>query len=302
MRPAAASGGDPIEGLVIVDKPAGMTSHDVVARLRRLCGTRRVGHAGTLDPSATGVLVAGVGRATRLLGHLSLSDKEYEATIRLGEATVSDDAEGEVISSASAVGITEAAVRDVVSQSLTGALLQRPSSVSAVKVDGRRAYARVRAGEAVQLPPRHVTVHRLEVRASRRPAPHLLDVDVVAEVSSGTYVRALARDLGDLLGVGGHLIALRRTRVGPFSLASARTLEELQEQLDVMALAAAVSAFFPCWQVEASVADRVLHGARLPWPDGLPDTGPVGLFGPGGRVLSLARRQDDQAVSLVVFS
>lgn len=207
-------------GLVVVDKPAGWTSHQVVARVRRLLGTRRVGHAGTLDPMATGVLLVGVNRATRLLGHLAGHDKTYTATIRLGQATITDDAEGEVVEAAGAAGIGEADVRRAVT-GFTGAISQVPSAVSAIKVNGQRAYARVRAGEEVHLKAREVTVSRFEV-AGVRPASAdglaLLDVQVEVDCSSGTYIRALARDLGRTLGCGGHLTALRRTRIGGFDL------------------------------------------------------------------------------------
>src|ERR687894_100191 len=212
-------------GLVVVDKPAGFTSHDVVARLRRILGTRKIGHAGTLDPMATGVLVCGVGRGTKLLGHLALDGKAYTATIRLGATTTTDEAE-----------VTDAAVAAGLA-ALTGPILQVPSAVSAIKVDGRRAYARVRAGEQVVLPARPVTVSAFTLLA-RRGA----DLDVAVECSSGTYVRALARDLGAALGVGGHLTALRRTRVGPFRLAHARTLPGLEAAPEVsLSLADAVA-------------------------------------------------------------
>jgi tRNA pseudouridine55 synthase len=198
----------------VVDKPAGPTSHDVVARLRRIFGTRKVGHAGTLDPMATGVLVIGLERATKLLGHLALERKAYLATITLGRATTTDDAEGEILSEVDGSTADEAAVRAGIEQ-LTGAIEQVPSSVSAVKIAGKRAYQRVREGEAVSLPPRPVTVHRFDLLALRR-AERTTELDVLVDCSSGTYVRALARDLGAGLGVGGHLAALRRTQVGPF--------------------------------------------------------------------------------------
>ena len=213
------------DGLVIVDKPAGRTSHDVVGAMRRLAHTRKVGHAGTLDPMATGVLVLGVDKATRLLHHLVLTDKAYTATIRLGQATVTDDAEGDLVSSASAAAVSDDQVRAAMVP-LTGAIEQVPSSVSAIKVDGQRSYKRVRDGEAVELAARPVVVSHFEAIAFRR-ADELLDLDVAVECSSGTYVRALARDLGAALGVGGHLTALRRTRVGPFTLDMARTLDDL---------------------------------------------------------------------------
>ncbi|WOQ18331.1 tRNA pseudouridine(55) synthase TruB [Raineyella sp. W15-4] len=215
-------------GLLVIDKPAGLTSHDVVARARRILGTRKVGHAGTLDPMATGVLILGVGRATRLLGHLALHDKAYDATIRLGQVTLTDDAEGEVVASAGAVGLTDDAIRAAMA-TFTGAIAQRPSAVSAIKVDGKRSYARVRAGEQVELPARPVTVSRFDLLARRDAHADevaVVDLDVTVECSTGTYVRALARDLGEALGTGGHLTALRRTRVGGFGLDTAQTLPE----------------------------------------------------------------------------
>ena len=210
-------------GLVVVDKPAGWTSHQVVGRCRRLLGTKKVGHAGTLDPMATGVLLVGANRATRLLGHLAGHDKTYTATIRLGQSTVTDDAEGEVIEAAGAAGISEADVRAAI-PAFVGRISQVPSSVSAIKVAGKRAYAMVRAGEEVELKPREVTVTRFDVREVRPATEPLietavLDVDVEVDCSSGTYIRALARDLGRALDCGGHLTALRRTRVGGFDLA-----------------------------------------------------------------------------------
>ena len=217
-------------GLVVVDKPAGITSHDVVARVRRLAGTRKVGHAGTLDPMATGVLVVGVERATRLLGHLMLTEKAYDATARLGVATVTDDAEGEVTATVSAAHLDEATVRAAFAEQV-GELSQVPTAVSAVKVDGVRAYQRVRDGEEVALEPRQVTVHELtvtDVRAvSTGSTASVVDVDISLRCSSGTYVRAIARDVGAALGVGGHLTALRRTAVGPYGLDVAHTLDEL---------------------------------------------------------------------------
>ena len=214
------------DGLVIVDKPGGWTSHDVVAKIRRLAGTRKVGHAGTLDPMATGVLICGVGRATRLLGHVADRDKTYRATIRLGQSTVTDDAEGDVVGGASADQVTEPSVRARLT-AMVGEIEQVPSAVSAVKVDGKRSYARVRAGEEVELAPRRVTISELTIEAARRPSAELMDVDVHVTCSSGTYVRAIARDLGTALGVGGHLTALRRTRVGPFDVNDARTVADL---------------------------------------------------------------------------
>jgi tRNA pseudouridine55 synthase len=284
-------------GLVVIDKTIGMTSHDVVARIRRLVGTRKVGHAGTLDPMATGVLVVGVGRATRLLGHLALAEKSYAATIRLGASTVTDDAEGEVVDVADASGVTPAALAAEVAR-LTGTIRQVPSAVSAVKVDGVRSYARVRSGEQVALKARVVTIWRLEVVQTRTDGQHL-DIDVEVDCSSGTYVRALARDLGAALGVGGHLSALRRTRVGPFGVESARTLDQLAEAPTLMPLADAAAAAFPRLDVDAETAARVAHGAPLP-RTGI-DPGPVAVFGPDGTLLSLVEDRGPRGKHLVVF-
>jgi tRNA pseudouridine55 synthase len=282
---------------VVVDKPGEWTSHDVVARVRRLAGTRKVGHAGTLDPMATGVLVVGLGRATRLLGHLAAEDKDYRATIRLGQATTTDDAEGELVAEMSASGVDESAVREVVRQH-TGTIEQVPSSVSAIKVDGQRAYRRVRAGEDVRLPSRTVTISRFDVVAADRPAPDLLDVDVEVQCSTGTYVRALARDVGAALGVGGHLTSLRRTRVGRFGIEDAVPLPELERQFRALPLGDAVAAAFPRRDVGAQEAERVRHGGSLP-PAG--ETAPTGVFGPDGSVLALMGPADGQLRPLVVL-
>jgi tRNA pseudouridine55 synthase len=281
------------DGLLVVDKPAGWTSHDVVGRVRRLAGTRKVGHAGTLDPMATGVLVLGIGRATRLLGHLALTDKAYDATVRLGATTVTDDAEGELVEQRDASGVTDAALATAMA-ALTGELLQVPSSVSAVKVDGVRSYARVRAGEAVELAARRVTVSRFELQQRRGD-----DLDVSVECTSGTYVRALARDLGQALGVGGHLTALRRTRVGPFDLDQARTLEQAAEELGVVPLDAAVAVSFPQRVLTEDEAQALSYGKRLA-PSGR--GGALGAFAPDGRCIALLEDRDDAARPLVVFA
>ncbi|MDT7552487.1 MAG: tRNA pseudouridine55 synthase [Pseudonocardiales bacterium] len=281
-------------GLVIVDKPAGMTSHDVIARLRRILRTRKIGHAGTLDPMATGVLVCGVERGTKLLGHLALDTKAYTGTIRLGAATTTDDAEGEVLSTADPSDVTDAAIAVEVA-ALTGPIDQVPSSVSAIKVNGQRAYARVRAGEQVVLAARPVTVSVFDV-----PARRGADLDVVVECSSGTYVRALARDLGAGLGVGGHLTALRRTRVGPFALAQARTLAELEAEPGLsLPLDEAVAVAFPRRDADPAEAADVAHGRPLPAAgvDGI-----QGVFDPDGHVLALVRDRDGHARPVVVLA
>lgn len=288
-------------GLLVIDKPDGMTSHQVVAAVRRSLGTRRVGHAGTLDPMATGVLIVGVGSATRLLGHLALRDKAYLATIRLGESTDTDDREGEVIARApdgTVDVLDEAAVREVLA-TLTGDIAQVPSSVSAVKVNGKRAYDLARSGAAVQLAARQVTVSRLEPLAWRRPQPGLLDVDVAVECSTGTYVRALARDAGRALGVGGHLTMLRRTRVGPWSQDEAVALDQVAQPGRVIPLADAAARAFATVSCQTDRVEDLRHGRRIAWPDGA--RGTIALMDPDGALVALAERSGDQARTLVVF-
>lgn len=277
------------DGLVVVDKPAGWTSHDVVGRVRRLAGTRKVGHAGTLDPRATGVLVLGVNRATRLLTYLVGADKEYGATIRLGQTTVTDDAEGEITRAAGAADVGAASLAAAVAR-LTGPIAQVPSAVSAIKVDGKRSYARVRSGEDVALAARSVTVRRFDILA-RRPGvaadgTPVTDVDVVVACSSGTYVRALARDLGADLDVGGHLTALRRTRVGPFTLGDAATLDALADGFRLIDPTSAVRRCFPVRDLDEAETVAVRHGRPLPC-GATPQEGPVAAVAPGGRVVAL---------------
>jgi len=286
------------DGLVIVDKPGGMTSHDVVARIRRLAGTRRVGHAGTLDPMATGVLVVGVERATRLLGYLALTEKQYDATIRLGQSSGTDDAEGEITDVAPATHVTDEMLAKAV-RDLAGEIQQVPPSVSAIKVDGQRAYRLTRAGAAPELKPRPVTVHEFTVTAIRRNGD-LLDVDATVRCSSGTYIRALARDLGTALGTGGHLVRLRRTRVGEYGLEDARTLGQLAERFEVMPLAQAAAAAFPRRDLSADEARRLAHGGRL--PACIDSERPTAAFAPDGSLVALLTEQAGQARPLVVFA
>ena len=292
-------------GLVIVDKPRGLTSHDVVARIRRLAGTRRVGHAGTLDPRATGVLVIGVEKATRLLGHLALSEKEYSATIRLGQATDTDDAEGQVIAETSAADVTEEALQAAVA-TLTGEIEQVPPGYSAIKVAGKRAYRLAREGVVPELAARNVTVTDFTVLAVRRDGD-LVDVDVTVTCSSGTYIRALARDVGRALGVGGHLTALRRTRVGPYEIETAATLDQLSASFTVKPLAEAARVAFRPVDLTEDQARAVAHGVRvaiedLDWPGGTLETaGPVAAFAPDGSLIALLTEEGGQARPLAVF-
>ncbi|KAA8884885.1 tRNA pseudouridine(55) synthase TruB [Nocardia colli] len=294
---------DGLGGLLIVDKDSGLTSHDVVARCRKLLRTKKVGHAGTLDPMATGVLVLGVERATKLLGLLTLTTKAYTATIRLGQATSTDDAEGEVLSTTPALHLTDDEIATQTTK-LTGDIDQVPATVSAIKVNGERAYARHRAGEEVQLAARPVTVSRFDI-LTRRDVPdgEFVDLDVVVECTSGTYVRALARDLGAALGVGGHLTALRRTRVGPFTLEHARTLGELAEaaESDTALLSldmdAAVRTAFPHREIDESQVDDLRNGRWLA-PIGLP--GVYAALAPDGRAIALLQESGKRAASVMV--
>lgn len=253
-------------GILLVDKPQGVTSHDVVARARRLLGTRKVGHAGTLDPMATGLLVLGVDSATRLLSYLVGLDKEYTATIRLGVATDTDDAEGAVTATTDAQAVTDAAITAGIA-ALTGPIEQVPSSYSAIKVDGRRAYDRARAGEEVQLRARPVTIHEFALEGVRREDQYV-DLEVRVVCSSGTYIRALARDLGAALGVGGHLTALRRTLVGPFAVADASVLADPRTTPDAVAPplqhpAEVAARLFPVVRLDAAQTRDIAHGKRV---------------------------------------
>ncbi|WP_434992725.1 tRNA pseudouridine(55) synthase TruB [Arthrobacter sp. Ld5] len=287
-------------GLIIVDKPQGWTSHDVVGRLRRLAGTRKVGHAGTLDPMATGVLVVGINRATRLLTFIVGTTKTYTATIRLGQSTLTDDAEGEVTGGSIAAAVTEEDIRTAVA-AFTGEIRQVPSSVSAIKVKGERSYARVRSGEQVTLAARPVTVHRFDIHAIRRVSNgRLQDVDVTVECSSGTYIRALARDLGAALGVGGHLTALRRTRVGPYTIGQARTLEQLADELEVLSLDDAGRALFPVRELSDTETADVSHGRKVA-ANTDPD-GPVAAYAPDGTLVALLENRGDAARTVLVFA
>ncbi|MFE3226009.1 tRNA pseudouridine(55) synthase TruB [Nocardia sp. NPDC059228] len=296
---------DAFGGLLIVDKDGGWTSHDVVAKSRRLLRTKKVGHAGTLDPMATGVLVLGVERATKLLGQLILTTKAYTATIRLGQSTVTDDAEGEVTATTAAGHLTDAEIASHIA-TLTGDIQQVPATVSAIKVNGERAYARARAGEDVELAARPVTVSRFDVLARRdidTGTTRFVDLDVEVECSSGTYIRALARDLGEKLGVGGHLTALRRTRVGPFTLEHARTLDQLAaaaeagEPLLSLDIDTAVRTAFPVRDITAAQAEDLRNGRWLD-PIGLP--GVYAAVDPEGHAIALLQESGKRASSVMV--
>ncbi|APE19075.1 tRNA pseudouridine(55) synthase TruB [Mycobacterium sp. WY10] len=273
-----------------------MTSHDVVGRCRRIFGTRKVGHAGTLDPMATGVLVIGIERATKILGLLTATSKSYAATIRLGQSTTTDDAEGEVLQSFSVVDVTDDQIEAGIA-SLRGEIAQRPSAVSAVKIGGKRAYQLVREGREVELAERRVHIERFEGLGTRRDGA-FVDLDVEVDCSSGTYIRALARDLGESLGVGGHLTALRRTRVGGYGLDHARSLDELAEHpLLSYSLDEACLLAFPRRDITEAEADDASHGRPLV------AAGIEGVYAatdPEGRVIALLEDRGSRTKSVVV--
>ncbi|WP_307786014.1 tRNA pseudouridine(55) synthase TruB [Rathayibacter sp. SD072] len=290
-------------GILLLDKPGGITSHDLVSRTRRRAGTRKVGHAGTLDPMATGLMILGLGPSTRLLTYLVGLDKEYEATIRLGASTTTDDREGDVLESAppaAVAAIGEKAV-DAGIAGLTGAIEQVPSSVSAIKIDGRRAYARARDGEEVVIPARPVTVSAFDVLA-RREVDGFLDLDVRVTCSSGTYIRALARDLGAVLGVGGHLTALRRTAVGPFGVAAAGEIDELDVPTALLTPTSVAAELFPLLRLDAQSSADLANGKRIAVPEELRDsTGLLAAVAPGERLIGLAERRGSVLKSVVNF-
>ena len=292
-------------GILVVDKPAGLTSQDVVARARRALGMRRVGHAGTLDPMATGVLVVGFGRATRLLTYVVGVDKAYRATIRLGWSSDTDDADGSVRRSAEASALSR--IRDdditVAMATLAASRVQVPSSVSAVKVAGKRAYQRVRSGESVTLAAREVVIHRFESTSIRR-SEVAIDIDAEVECGSGTYVRALARDLGGVLGVGGHLTALRRTRVGSFHLEHAVDLADLERApgtVGTLSPATAAEMILPTWMASDEAVVAVRHGRRIPWPADVPRAR-TAVMAPRGDLVAVVEPADDRVRSLTVFA
>lgn len=298
-------------GLVLIDKPAGWTSHDVVAKTRRLAGTRKVGHAGTLDPMATGLLILGVESATKLLTYIVGADKTYQATIRLGASTVSDDRESEFVELAAPGAIASLTIEQIKTQieKLTGKINQIPSSVSAIKVDGKRAYSMVRSGQEVELKARPVTVTRFEAigtpRAVRSENNDFLDIDVEVDCSSGTYIRALARDLGQALGVGGHLTSLRRTRIGKYSVEQAQNIEALTreenpEPLAVLPLAEAARAQFAVRVLSQQDVIDLGHGKRLAH-NGESEAEYAGID-EVGRLIAILQRSGSQIKSVVVFA
>ena len=298
-------------GLILIDKPAGITSHDVVARVRKAAGTRKVGHAGTLDPMATGLLILGINSSTRLLTYIVGADKEYLATIRLGAASTTDDAEGELLAPASQEAL-DAVTAEAIAAGiavLTGEIEQVPSSVSAIKVDGKRAYARVRAGEQVELKPRAVTVSEFELLETRRE-PGAIDLEVRVVCSSGTYIRSLARDLGaglgvgvgDAAGVGGHLTALRRTRVGAYDVRDAHDLATLDAEAALIPAVDAAGRLFETLELTEQQAIDLTHGRRIHLADREGPAGePVAAIAPTGALVGLIEFRGKEARTLVNF-
>lgn len=287
-------------GLVLIDKPTGWTSHDVVAKVRKAVGTKKVGHAGTLDPLATGLLVLGIESGTKLLTFLVGADKTYLATIRLGVSTISDDSESDVLKTASAAELAEVSPERVKQeiQRLTGEILQRPSSVSAIKVDGKRAYDLVRAGEDVELKERQVSVYSFELISSGTTKDGFIDLDVKVECSSGTYIRALARDLGNALGVGGHITALRRTRVGNFDVSAANSVAEL-ESLRLTSLADAAKDLFPAISLSPDQVTDLVHGKRLSMAN--VNAGKIAGISESGKLVAVLEPVGTGLKSVVVF-
>ncbi|WOC14451.1 tRNA pseudouridine(55) synthase TruB [Gordonia sp. MP11Mi] len=283
-------------GLLVLDKAAGVTSHDMVAKSRKAFGTRRVGHAGTLDPMATGVLVLGIERATKLLGLLSLTTKSYTATIRLGQSTDTDDAEGAAIGAFDTSAVTDEQVAAGVVE-LTGEIDQVPARVSAIKVDGKRAHALARTGEDFELAARRVTVSRFDVLETRRVGG-FVDLDVEVDCSSGTYIRSLARDLGAGLGVGGHLTALRRTAVGPFTLERARTIDDVAERPGLsMGIDDAAKICFPLRDISDDEAESISQGR---WLEPIGHKGVYTVVDPSGQAIALVQEKGRRASSVMV--
>ena len=267
-----------MHGFALIDKPAGMTSHDVVAKARKKFNTKRVGHAGTLDPMATGVLVLGVGSATRLLQFVTDGQKQYEAVIRLGQSTHTDDREGEVIETKSALTISDEQIRECLAK-FVGKIQQKPSSVSAIKIDGKRAHERVRAGEEVDIPAREVLISDIKIIGITTES-EFKDIQVVITCSAGTYIRAIARDLGQLLEVGGHLTELRRTLVSPFDISQCTSLEEAE----LITVAEGISKILPLRTIDFADQNEVSFGMAIS-PSEI--SGPVAALDASGEFVAL---------------
>ncbi len=286
------------DGFLVVDKAPSMTSHDVVAVARKALGTRKVGHAGTLDPMATGVLVLGFGNGTRLLQYITDGDKSYTATIVLGASTITDDREGEVISEVSAAHISDEEIKSGLAK-MVGEIQQRPSSVSAVKVDGERAYDRVRAGEVFELAARTITISSLNVLEIRRPGSRI-EIDIDVTCSAGTFIRAIARDLGSDLQVGGHLSVLRRTRVAGFPISQASSFEELKAQtFTPLALSDVARATFQVRELALDEVSELSFGRALA---SNPSDEIFAALSPDDRLIALLKNESGKAKPIAVFA
>ena len=281
-----------VDGLVIIDKPSGITSHDVVARLRKKFGTKRVGHAGTLDPMATGVLVIGINNATKFLQYITEGKKRYLATIRLGQSTTTDDREGDVLESHDWSSVSDEKIRTFLDSQI-GTIMQKPSKVSAIKISGERAYDLVRQGKDVDIPAREVTIYSLDVLEIKRN--EFLDIDIEVSCSAGTYIRSIARDLGDSLGVGGHLVALRRTEVAPFFEAECQTIDDCE----IQPLVTGISKVMPTRSIDLAERNELSFGRALTKSE---FPGPGIAITPVGEVAAIIENRDYGAQPLAVFN
>ena len=279
-------------GFVIIDKPAGITSHDVVAQLRKKLSTKRVGHAGTLDPMATGVLVLGINNATKFLQYITEGKKRYLGTIRLGQSTTTDDKEGEILTSNDVAAVNENKIKELLALQV-GTIMQVPSKVSAIKIDGERAYDLVRQGKEVEIPAREVTIYSLNILEIRKS--DFVDIDIDVECSAGTYIRSIARDLGEALGVGGHLFALRRSEVSPFTLNDCSALDNPQ----IRSLAESISSIMPIRHIDLQEIQELSFGRSLTKSD----FAGIGVaIGPNGEVAAILENREYGAQPLAVFN
>jgi tRNA pseudouridine55 synthase len=299
-------------GLLLLDKAAEWTSHDVVAKVRGIAKTKRVGHAGTLDPMATGLLILGLNNATKLLTFLVGEDKTYVTTIRLGASTVTDDRESEFVELAEASKLAKVSEADILAsiENLTGEIMQVPSSVSAIKINGERAYAKVRGGDEVKLAARPITVSRFELLGEPRRVTvdghDFIELDAIVDCSSGTYIRALARDLGAALQVGGHLTALRRTRIGGYNITDAVGIDALNpDELNILPSRDAARAQFDSRELTAQEVIDLRHGKRLTLgainESAAARDRTIAAFGPSGALVAMLTKSGGQLKSVVVF-
>ena len=281
-----------VDGFVIIDKPSGITSHDVVAQLRKKFSTKRVGHAGTLDPMATGVLVIGINNATKFLQYITEGKKRYLATIRLGQSTTTDDREGDILKSHDWSSVSDEKIRTFLDSQI-GTIMQKPSKVSAIKIAGERAYDLVRQGKDIDIPAREVTIYSLDVLEIKRN--EFLDIDIEVSCSAGTYIRSIARDLGDSLGVGGHLVALRRTEVAPFFEAECQTIDDCE----IQPLVTSISKVMPTRSIDLAERNELSFGRALTKSE---FSGPGIAITPDGEVAAIIENRDYGAQPLAVFN